>query len=84
MSVVWRKNGREGVGIVFTPMERLGREMDLTSRFLNVKNRAGEIVTIVKKPWGWISGSEPRDGDGVLLNDEQEIAGPGTWQIHVP
>ncbi len=78
------ENGRQGVGVVFTAMERLGREMDLTSRFPNVDNGAGAVITIVEKPWGQISGSKSRDGDGVLLNDERGVIGPGAWQIRVP
>ncbi|KAK0238223.1 hypothetical protein EDD85DRAFT_790264 [Armillaria nabsnona] len=66
--VVAGKNGREGVGVVFTPTERLGREVDLTNRFLDVENEAGEVVAMVEKLWGRISGSEPRDGDGVLAH----------------
>lgn len=65
-------------------MERLGREMDLISRFLNVKNGAREVVAMVEKLWGRISRSKPSDENGVLLNDEWRVAGPGAWQIHVP
>ncbi|PBK66580.1 hypothetical protein ARMSODRAFT_977486 [Armillaria solidipes] len=59
MGVLWAKTDSPGVVVVvwmslvlgkWEVMERLGREMDLTSRFLDVENRADEVVAMVDEP----------------------------------
>ncbi|PBK70568.1 hypothetical protein ARMSODRAFT_974488 [Armillaria solidipes] len=65
MGVLWAETDSLGVVMAvwtslvlgkWESMERLGRETDLTSRFPDVENRAGEVVAMVDEPWGRISG----------------------------
>ncbi len=47
-SVVWGKmGGGGGAGVVFTMMERVGRETDLTTGFPNAENGGGEALVAV-------------------------------------
>ncbi len=47
MSVVWGKQEGGGAGVVFTTMERVGRETDLTTGFPDAENGGGEALAAV-------------------------------------
>ncbi len=46
------------------------RKTNLTTGFPDIKNGGGEVVVIVYKLWGWISGVVPGDGKVVLTHNE--------------
>ncbi len=46
-SVVWGKREEGGASVVFTMMERVGRETDLTTGFPDAKNGGGEVLAAV-------------------------------------
>ncbi|KAK0235748.1 hypothetical protein EDD85DRAFT_791185 [Armillaria nabsnona] len=44
------ENGKGGAHIIFTMMERVGRETDLITGFPDVENRGGEVLAAVDTP----------------------------------